>query len=94
MNLRKLGVDSMAVAVALAVGGGLGYIVGYVQFDEFRQDAADRMFFVNGKWVEPAEYEKMVWGKRILGNDDGSGTDDSRGIVTGELERYRVPGTQ
>lgn len=91
--MRRYGMDSMWIAVAFGLGIGLGYTAGFVQFDEFRHEAADRMFYVNGKWIEPGEYEKLVWGKRISGDGQGSGSDFLSGDV-GEVQIDHVTNDQ
>ena len=56
MNLRKLGVDSMAVAVAFGMGIGLGYVACWVELDALRQEALNRGFYRNGQWASPVDF--------------------------------------
>jgi hypothetical protein len=83
--MRQYGMDSLWLAVAFGLGTGLGYIFVWVQFEEFRQEAADRMFYRNGKWVEPAEYAEVTWGRAPSGDSEGSATEDGSDIISGEL---------
>lgn len=60
MNLKKLGVDSMAVAVALAVGCSLGYVYAAAECAHIKQAAEEQAIFFDGRWVYRTEIIDML----------------------------------
>ena len=85
MNLRKLGVDSMAVAVALGLGVGLGYVAAYVQKAELEEELLKRGIrriqqLPDGgemvRWPPMDEYGNTAWPR--------SWSDSGRHIPAGE----------
>ena len=76
MNLRKLGVDSMAVAVAFGMGVGLGFVAGYVQKAELEDELLKRGIrriqrLPDGcsvaRWPQMDEYGNTAWPKSWAG---------------------------
>lgn len=55
--MKKFAIDSFVVLLCLGVGSVVGYMVGWVQMDDFRHEAIERGFWRKGRWVQPEDID-------------------------------------
>jgi hypothetical protein len=70
--MKKFAIDSFVVAISLGLGGTVGYLVGWIQLDNFRHEAAQMGFWRKGRWVQPEDIDWHNLRDRQRAFPDGS----------------------